>query len=65
MLTKKQVLLIPKLSSQGLTRAQIAEALHSTPRTISNWITKLRKQGYDIPKVSPPGRTPLLSTPEM
>lgn len=50
-LTKQQILKIPKLKEQGKTNAEIAELFGVGLRTIYYWVEKLREAGHTVPRV--------------
>lgn len=51
MLTREQILSIPKMRKRKMTNEQIAAELKTHPTTIIRWVRKLREAGHDVPKL--------------
>lgn len=50
-LTQDQIMTIPTLIKEGLTRAQIAERFGVTKGAIQGWVTRLRQLNYPVDSI--------------
>ena len=55
-LTRKQVLSIVDMREQGMTNNEIAKHFNISTKSVSDWIKKLREQGYEVKQVNKGGR---------
>lgn len=48
MLTKEQILMIPKLKEEGLSSKKIADKFGVSYATVQYWIKRLRDEGIEV-----------------
>lgn len=58
-MTEKQVKQIVEMRKGGKTNPEIAAAFGVSLRTVEYWVARLKKAGYELPRVNRGGRKPM------